>query len=227
MRTINTNTFVVHPLLQKKFVLYICILAGSLFCHTPTQAQIDISPITSLLLLDKIVIDGKVVFVTDTISKGNLGGLNGADAICQQEANAAGWSGDFRAWLSDSTTSAAERLTQSTEPYFLPNARRVADNWSDLTDGSLQTAINLNARGRAPAQTCPMTSVWTSTTTSGALSSTNHCSNWTSDSEVAARGTMSFANGRWTENGFATCNFAVICGSTGREEGGRLYCLQQ
>ena len=63
----------------------------------------------------------KRVFVTSTTYKGNLGGLAGADAKCQTRANAASLGGTWKAWLSDSTTSAASRLTQSVSGYILLN----------------------------------------------------------------------------------------------------------
>ena len=40
-------------------------------------------------------------------------------------------------WLSDRTTDAADRVTQTTQEYQLPNGTRIADNWTDLIDGSL------------------------------------------------------------------------------------------
>jgi hypothetical protein len=61
----------------------------------------------------------KRVFVTSTGYPGNLGGLAGADAKCQERATAAGLGGTFKAWLSAAGTgnSAAERLTHATVPY--------------------------------------------------------------------------------------------------------------
>ena len=41
------------------------------------------------------------VFVTSTVHDGNLGGLVGADAICNSLASAAGLAGTYKAWLSD------------------------------------------------------------------------------------------------------------------------------
>jgi len=44
----------------------------------------------------------RIVFATSTLQNGNLGGLAGADQICQEHADAAGLLGSFKAWLSDS-----------------------------------------------------------------------------------------------------------------------------
>jgi hypothetical protein len=57
----------------------------------------------------------KRVFVSGSKWNGNLGGLAGADAKCQQAADAAGLGGTFRAWISDDATSASSRLTHSAE----------------------------------------------------------------------------------------------------------------
>jgi hypothetical protein len=52
-----------------------------------------------------------VAFVTSTVHAVNtLGGVAGADSICQQRADAAGLDGSFVAWISDSQSSAFSRL---------------------------------------------------------------------------------------------------------------------
>jgi Protein of unknown function (DUF1554) len=59
------------------------------------------------------------VFVTSTTHTGNLGGLDGADAICQARAeslNSAAPAGTYKAWLSTAAESAAARLTHATVP---------------------------------------------------------------------------------------------------------------
>jgi hypothetical protein len=52
----------------------------------------------------------KRVFITRGLYSGNLGGLNGADQICQKEAEAMGLEGKFKALLGDENVSAKERL---------------------------------------------------------------------------------------------------------------------
>jgi hypothetical protein len=53
------------------------------------------------------------VFVTSTVTTGAFGGIAGGDAICAARATAAGLSGTFIAYLSDSTTDAPSRLAGS------------------------------------------------------------------------------------------------------------------
>ncbi|HTV25042.1 MAG TPA: hypothetical protein VMG12_40390 [Polyangiaceae bacterium] len=54
-----------------------------------------------------------LAFVTSTASTGNLGGREGADALCNQLAAAAGQTGRYFAWLSTSTASAVDRMRGS------------------------------------------------------------------------------------------------------------------
>jgi hypothetical protein len=168
------------------------------------------------------------VFVTDAISNGNLGGLAGADATCQAEADAAGLAGTYLAWLSTDTTSPAERFVQSTVPYLRPDGLVVAEDWADLTDGSLQAPISLNAAGAAPAApVCPLDRVWTNTTTDGTRFNTSWtCNNWTTGGAVGHAGDMGQTGGDWTAETGAACSVSNHCGS-GQEVGARLYCFQQ
>ncbi len=169
------------------------------------------------------------VFVTDTISNGNLQNLDGADATCQQEADAAGLGGTYLAWLSTTSTSPSERFQQSPDPYALPDGTHIANNWADLTDGSLDAPISLNAAGVAPASpTCPnITRAWTNTDTDGTVFNTGWtCGDWTQGSGVGHIGDASATNGQWTANTGAACNVVTNCG-VGQQVGSRLYCFQQ
>lgn len=83
------------------------------------------------------------VFITSKKYNGNLGGIAGADAKCQERANAANLDGSWKAWLSDSTISVSSRLEHSNMPYKLINDVTIADNWSDLTDGTLKVGDNI------------------------------------------------------------------------------------
>lgn len=90
------------------------------------------------------------VFVTEnTYTVGALGGISGANTICEQSANAAGLPGDnYRAWLSTQITSASEHLYHASNSYILADRSTVvASNWDDLTDGVLLNGINLTEFG--------------------------------------------------------------------------------
>lgn len=90
---------------------------------------------------------------------------------------------------------------------------RVAEDWGDLTDGSLLQAIDRDELGRpVPFPTF----VWTATLPDGTPNSPN-CNDWTGPAgNSGAFGTFNSTDGGWTDNGGGTCN-----GSH------RLYCFEQ
>ena len=92
----------------------------------------------------------KTVFLTSTLQNGNLGGLAGANAICQGLANKAGIGGGrtYMAWLSDDATRSPDTLfTKAMVPYVLPNGTMIANDYADLSDGSILSAINVDESG--------------------------------------------------------------------------------
>lgn len=94
----------------------------------------------------------KLVFVSSETYYGDLGGLDGADAKCQALADAAGLFGEYKAWLSDATTSAESRLNHNPRPYILVDGTVVADDWADLTDGNIDNPINLTELNETPTE---------------------------------------------------------------------------
>ena len=83
----------------------------------------------------------KTVFVTSTEHTGDLKtegvgatGLEGADNICNLRAQEAGLPGTYTAWLSDSSTVAKDRVTQSAIPYLRTDGVLVANDFTDLLD---------------------------------------------------------------------------------------------
>lgn len=159
------------------------------------------------------------VFVTSTTYNGNLGGLAGADAKCQERAKAAGMgSSVWKAWLSDGTATAADRLGHSTFPYILLNGTVIANNWSDLVDGSLQNPINLTENKTIPNY---MSCVWTQTTTTGGLesiaSNVTACSNFTAaDTNYSYCGRNGSIDSNWTRWSTDRC-----------DQQHPLYCFEQ
>lgn len=123
------------------------------------------------------------VFVTSTTYDGNLGGLEGADAKCQVQADAAGLSGTFKAWLSDGTGSPSTRFTRSATPYVLVDGTVIADDYAALTSSPLQHPIDKTETGGAPPVEVVFgrSVVWTGTREDGNLHWQEHtCSDWTS-----------------------------------------------
>jgi hypothetical protein len=131
----------------------------------------------------------KRVFVTSELYNGNLGGLDGADANCQRLAVNAGFNGEFRAWISDSTGSPSTRFTQSTTPYVSLNGLVIAQDYADLTDGVIQSPICINEMGSDDI--CGSDSLklaWTNTTAQGTPNDAElvaSCADWAEASGLA------------------------------------------
>lgn len=160
----------------------------------------------------------KVAFLSSEAYTGDLGGLDGADSKCQQLADAANLSGTFKAWLSDAAESAAERLTHSDVPYVTPGdpGYVIADNWADLTDGSLAQAISYDEDGNLNE----FAPVWTGTDQFGQALSPggDFCNGWGSGSvgDWAVYGITAATDGLWTAFDIDDCFISH-----------RLYCIQQ
>ncbi|MGB6366759.1 MAG: hypothetical protein WBG93_08005 [Thermoanaerobaculia bacterium] len=162
----------------------------------------------------------KLVFITTSGYGGNLGGLDGADTICQTLAHNAGLPGTYKAWLSDDTGSPSTRFVQHTGPYILVDGTIVADSWSDLVDctnpNCLQNPITLTAGGSS----LPAVPMWTNTNTDGTGSSSNDCLDWTSGGCCATwggTGQNAFVDANWTFDGSSAQCFNAR----------HLFCFQQ
>ena len=172
---------------------------------------------------------GKLVFVSSQKHTGNFGGVTGADSFCQGLASAAGHSGTFKAWLSAGSygTSPAARFAKSSQQYVLVDGSVIANNWTDLTDGSIQHAINLDENGAAASYSM----VYSFTRidgTHGLFGSQSedcyggdcHCNGWTitatqgSPTPGSAVGRTGFTDDDWTDYSFGNfCggNFPIYC----------------
>lgn len=161
-------------------------------------------------------LSGKTVFITSTSFAADFGGIPAADGICQALASAADLPGTFLAWLSDGTLAPLDRFTQNAGPYQLVDGRTVAVSFSDLTDGRIRTAIDMDEQGGTVA---PAEKVWTNTNGTGAASpGSNHCSGWTVATHV--RATLGFADvrGQGWSNGYGPfCDYPAA----------HLFCFQQ
>ncbi len=123
----------------------------------------------------------------------------------------------WKAWLSDDTIPAASRLNHNNGPYVRLDGVVVANNWTDLTDGTLQNPIRINENGAD--QYNRINAAWTSTGTDGSII-TPTCSNWTDGSyrTQGILGGMSAMNTYWTEGASATS----VCSNRIS-----LYCIGQ
>lgn len=169
---------------------------------------------------------GRVAFMSATVGTGDLStwdgaggatGLAAGDAVCRSEAQANGlaFADRFRAWLSDAGTDARDRFEWD-GPWARLDGVRVADDMADLTDGSLQTSITLQADGIYQPGLSPITG----TRADGRVGA-SHCLGWTSSApeQVGIRGRTNAVQEHWTRQLFggptgAPCSFTA-----------RLYCL--
>lgn len=142
-----------------------------------------------------------IIFITSDSISAAMGGVDGADDHCNIHAVAAGLPGEYLAWLADSQVGSAPAVTffQSPFPYVLPSGIKVADNWADLTDGSLDHAIDENEDGSFVTG-----EVWTNVAPNGSMrdsTTTGSCNGWT-DATGAFRGRVGLAsavNSGWTD----------------------------
>ena len=153
------------------------------------------------------------VFATSTVHSGALGGLAGADAICQARADAAGLGGTFKAWLSDAATNAASRLTHAFADYVLVNGTLIAQGWSDLADGLLLHPLDTDELGASVTG-----GAWTNTTLHGGIAGLS-CTSWTSTTidENGRRGSVVATNATWTDTGVSVDCSRML----------HLYCFEQ
>lgn len=165
----------------------------------------------------------KGAFVTSQFYDGNLGGVAGADAKCQSAANAGGLPGKFKAWIDDDGTAPdiTTRFRQASTTYVAISSNTIANDWSDLTSGTLRNHID-RTELNVTAPSNVSTDIWTGALSDGTnnivTSNTAHCSNWTSNSsgQTGSFGDFTTTSSAWSYASTGTCD-------TPR----RLYCFQQ
>ena len=154
----------------------------------------------------------KRMFVSGATYNGNLGGLSGAAAKCQERAAVYGLGGTWDAWLSTDASSPLTRFVPSLAGYVRQGII-VANSFDDLTDGTLDNGIYTTETSTSVSGS----DVWTGTSPFGAAT-TATCNNWTSNSslDTGEYGRSGLGTSAWTDNGDpGTCN-------TTR----RLYCFE-
>ena len=91
---------------------------------------------------------GRIAFVSSVLYRGNFGGAIGADAKCQELADASKYAGrTFKAWMSDATTSPASRFNKNGAGWVRPDGQLIATSWADLVDGDILAPITMTEQG--------------------------------------------------------------------------------
>lgn len=154
----------------------------------------------------------RLVFVSSQAFKGALGGLAGADQKCQTAAQAAMKKGTFKAWLSDATKGPSTTFVKNPRKYLSTSGAVIANNWTDLTDGSLQSPLSLSEVGTSLSDRA-----WSATDIAGAPEAGSvSCTNWTSENNSGDTGRIGMTDATWTNDTKSPCG-------TDR----RLYCFEQ
>ncbi len=188
----------------------------------------------------------KTVFISSQTYVGNLGGVAGADQLCQRLASAAGLSGTYKAWLSDANNrTPATGWKPSSGPFRLRNGVTVANNWNEIiTTGRLLNPISLDEYGRplAPPSYDPYGKIYVWTGTKAALTTSQSivwstpsqlCNNWnvsecmysTADQHSSCFGYYGVVISQtqtYTQQYWVDANGVRYCGSPCH-----LYCFQQ
>jgi hypothetical protein len=131
----------------------------------------------------RLGISQKTVFVTSTTYNGNLGDIAGALVECNERARTAGLIGFYRPWLATSSSeNPANSMTRATVPYVRTDGAVVADNWADLTDGTLSNPIDHDEFGNDLSATVLLASaVWSNVRPDGTTLFSPpdfHCNFW-------------------------------------------------
>ncbi len=154
--------------------------------------------------------DGKL---SSWAGAGGKSGVDAADAVCESLAASAALPDPprYKAWLSTSTLAAGSRF-QGAGPWVRVDGARVADDFADLTDGSLQSPIEQTEQGEYLVNVA----VWSGTFSDGS-SGFFQCNDWTDSGSVLSGGTGS-SSAAWS--GWSVYD-APLCSFTSS----RLYCL--
>ncbi|MBI5497708.1 MAG: hypothetical protein HY904_22060 [Deltaproteobacteria bacterium] len=157
----------------------------------------------------------KRVFITSLDHATSYGGLEGADRICQAAADAAALPGTWKAWLSSSTQSAADRLAHHRGRYETTTGVAIAGSWRSLTGGMLLAPIDRDEFGSQRNR-----AAFTNTNPDGTTrSTTQNCADWSmgGGGEVSFVGSSTAVDGEWTLQARSySCAYAYA-----------LYCVEQ
>lgn len=151
-------------------------------------------------------------FVSSETPTGNLGGVAGADALCNKLAQAAGLQGTFVAWVSTAQVDAIDRIT-SAGPWQRVDGQVVAQTKAQLATGQLTTPLRLDEKGKQPP--VDEDRVWTATSGNGTYVGGSDCGGWTGS-----------GNGRVGEAEHSGSNWTSLVDEACTEVN-RVYCFQK
>jgi hypothetical protein len=185
--------------------------------------------LTNLDLTNRDAIDGVLsprrIFLTQNTTFGNFGGLAGGNKKCNDEAAAAGLSGNFVAILGLSTASAKSLivLDGGSRPIARLDGKAVATD-DTFWEANHDNPINVGANGQlVPASGNLSQNAWTGFNYAGATIPSGTCQDWTGvstgylgDPYGVAPMTIVGAWADYAAQGNCTANYPV-----------HLYCIEQ
>ncbi len=150
---------------------------------------------------------------------GDLGSLSAGDAQCANRADDAGLPDPlkFKAWLSDSTVSARDRLVLGRGRIVLVNGLVFAAGWDAVIAGDLQNPLAVTEKSETYEG-----GVWTGTQFDGAAAvGADHCEDWTNSSPVHLGfwGRSDEISASWT---YSDIDNPIPCG-----DDYPIYCFQE
>lgn len=160
----------------------------------------------------------RLVFTTALTHNGSLGGLLGADKICQDDATTAGVKGAFKAWLSLGTgiANVNGRFVKSTTPYRRRDGIAIAMSYAQLVGtGGVLAPLGMTATGTS----LPNPGfAWTDTGQNGSDNGTGDCNGWNTGAggTLGNTGDLTSLTASWTQSSSRSCDML-----------GRLVCFEQ
>ena len=154
------------------------------------------------------------VFVTSTTVDGSFGGIAAADAMCSSRAAAAGLSGTFIAYLSDSTTNALTRIGAS-RGWVRRDGAPFADDPTAFSTGKVVFPPRLDELGN------DIGNVNIYTGTSYGVTSTTLCTDWTDNAAGSMGGiaqTQYASSSVYAASRACSTQGHILCVETGRNE---------
>jgi hypothetical protein len=151
---------------------------------------------------------------------GNLGGITGANTLCQNQAVAAGYSGTWKAFLSSSTQNVKDLIpvAQQTLPVVNLKGQNMYASWNTMftQSGWNTTATYLWAFNGAFVDEGQASPDWYDAdgwhgSTSAGIATTYTCSDWTSSTGSGSNGEWDFRDLLGSETSSCSSVLAVAC----------------
>jgi cysteine-rich repeat protein len=166
---------------------------------------------------DSCALDVRVFVTSLRYNAGEVESVYVANALCANHADDQGWPDGlkYRAWLSDSTTDARDRLKRGRGRLMLANGLVFARSWSALLAGELENPLEVTEKSETYHG-----GVWTGTRPDGtAVPGAEHCADWSSSSflKTGYYGYSDLKTAEWTlsasdDNPFGCPgDFALYC----------------